>query len=64
MSKNKPNKLFRAYMASDRQIHVIARHGKGALTIARTEWGFGTTAKAELADWHFMDMAVNYRTEG
>jgi len=64
MSKRKPNKLFRVYQPYVNQIYVVARHGKGALTIARTEWGFGSGAKAEEADRHFMNMAVNCQAEG
>lgn len=37
MSKKKPNKVFRLLTVDDQPIYVIARHGKGARTIAIAE---------------------------
>lgn len=34
MSKRKPGKVFRLLDVNERPIYVIARHGKGARTIA------------------------------
>lgn len=64
MGKSKADKLFKVYMASDREIYVIARHGKGALTIAQTEYSFGKTAKVkEVNSPDFMCRAVNYKVK-
>lgn len=64
MSKRKANKLFRVH-ATANSILVIARHEKGARTVARMEgYEVNPSTKVAEADWADRASAINYTDTG
>tara|TARA_R110002049_G_scaffold30316_7_gene103632 strand:+ start:309216 stop:309443 length:228 start_codon:yes stop_codon:yes gene_type:complete len=62
MSKNKPRLVFRVELIDHELIYVIARHEKGALSVA-IQHGFepdrSPSAKPRLVDSLFAERAIN-----
>tara|TARA_R110002072_G_scaffold302699_1_gene487415 strand:+ start:7893 stop:8096 length:204 start_codon:yes stop_codon:yes gene_type:complete len=62
MSKRKATKVYMVEIPSGRGFYVIARHAKGAVTIARAN-GLGKGAKATEVDKSKAHEAINYKAK-
>jgi len=63
MSKKKPSLVFRIELIDHELIYVIARHEKGAMSVAvQSGYEPDRTVRPRKVDWLFYERAINRKT--